>query len=83
MSLPSLGPALPIPNGAEPIEHITENNSPFPVDLGAYQRAIIAQLQADQGRLVECERECLRLREAIISGRGKLDLLAELAQQKI
>lgn len=69
MSLPSLGPALELPPVAES----------FPVDLGAYQRAIIAQIQTDQGRLVECERECQRLREAIISGRGKLDLLAELA----
>ena len=51
------------------------------IDLGAHQRAVAGQIQADQQRLKELNEERERVIERINAGRGKLDLIAELAAE--
>lgn len=67
----SLGPPIPASNG---IGHAA------PINLASYQRAIVAQLQADEGRLAVLRREVDAIMARIHAGRGKLDLIAELDQ---
>lgn len=54
-------------------------NTQRAIDLGAHQRAIVAQLQQDQNRLAELDEERERVVARIHAGRGKLDLIADLA----
>jgi hypothetical protein len=73
MGKPSLGPAIPIPNGVE--------ETPTAIDLSALQRRIMAQVQQYQGRLVELDQERHQLANQIVALRGQLDLIAELSRQ--
>lgn len=51
---------------------------PRTLDLGAKQRAVVDQLQRDQGYVAHLKQEIAVVRERIAAGKGKLDLLAEL-----
>jgi len=53
---------------------------PRGIDLGAKQRAIITQIQADEDQLVQLRREIEAATARLHASRGKLDLIAELAQ---
>jgi hypothetical protein len=55
--------------------------APQPINLSTFQRAIVEQLQQDQQRLLELNEERERVIARIHAGRGKLDFIAELAQQ--
>lgn len=51
------------------------------IQLAPIQQQIVAQLQHDEGYLAHLQREIEVVKERVAANRGKLDLLAELAQQ--
>lgn len=51
------------------------------IQLAPIQQRIIAQTQHDEGYLAHLQREIEAVKDRLAANRGKLDLLAELAQQ--
>jgi hypothetical protein len=65
-------PPVPAPPATE---------APRGVDLGAHHRTIMQQIQAAEQRLIELEHERAQAFATLNAWRGKLELLAEIAQE--
>ncbi len=51
------------------------------IDLGPMQRSIVEALKQDAARLEELDKERAAIRDRMAANRGKLDLIAELADK--
>jgi hypothetical protein len=65
---------------------MTQNGPTIPkpqervIDLGEKQRALVDLIQRDEGYLATLHKEIAAVKERLAANRGKLDLIAELAQ---